>query len=269
MSASTPTDVWRSTDGAAPTAATDHVVAEEPLEIRIAGQTLSVTMRTPGADRELAMGLLYAEGVIAAPHDVLEVRQASGGPTRNVVDVIPAPGVAADLSHLARHVIVSSACGLCGKTTLDALHRRLPTIDSGVRVGASTLLTLPARLAEAQPTFARTGGLHAAALFDAGGTLLAAREDVGRHNAVDKVVGWAFLERRLPLGHHVLLVSGRASFEIVQKAIAAGIPVVGAVSAPSSAAITLADQGGQTLIAFLRPPRLTIYTHRDRLRFGP
>jgi FdhD protein len=259
--------VWRSAAGAAPSAHQDVLAAEEPLEIRVGGAPVSVTMRTPGHDRELAVGFLLSEGLIARRDDLAEVRQSAGGAQRNVVDVRLAPGVAIDLTQLTRHVFASSSCGLCGKATIEAVHQRLPPITAEVTVDADVLLALPERLRAAQPDFARTGGLHAAGLFDLAGRLLLAREDVGRHNAVDKVLGAGLLDGALPFGAHVLLVSGRASFEIVQKALAGGVPIVAAVSAPSSLAVSLAAEGGQTLVGFLRPPNLNVYTRPDRIRF--
>jgi FdhD protein len=261
------TRVWRSVAGAPPTAADDVLAGEEPLEIRVGGAPVSVTMRTPGHDRELAVGFLLSEGLIASRDDLADVRQAAGGAQRNVIDVRPAPGVAVDLTHLTRHVFASSSCGLCGKATIEAVHRRLAPITADAAVDADVLLALPERLRAAQPDFARTGGLHAAGLFDTNGRLLLAREDVGRHNAVDKVLGAGLLAGDLPFGAHVLLVSGRASFEIIQKALAGGIPIVAAVSAPSSLAVSLAAESAQTLVGFLRPPHLNVYTRPDRIRF--
>ncbi|HWP67279.1 MAG TPA: formate dehydrogenase accessory sulfurtransferase FdhD [Candidatus Limnocylindria bacterium] len=260
--------VWRSDDGRRPAATTDAVVVEEPLEIRVAGTAVSVTMRTPGHDRELALGFLVSEGLLAERADVECVVQSPGGPGANLLDVRPAPGVRLALDRLTRHVFTSSSCGLCGKTAIEAVRHHFPPIADDVEVDARTLLALPAALAAAQTAFARTGGLHAAAVFAVDGTLVAVREDVGRHNAVDKVIGHGFAEGCLPWRRHMLLVSGRASFEIVQKALAAGIPIVAAVSAPSSLAVSFADESGQTLIGFLRPGRLNVYTHHRRVRFA-
>jgi len=259
--------VWRSEAGRPPAQGTDAVVVEEPLEVRVDGQAVSVTMRTPGHDRELALGFLVSEGVLAVPADVRAVTQSGGGPSANVIDVLPAPGTTLALDRLTRHVFTSSSCGLCGKTAIEAVHHHFPPLEDEVRVAAATVLALPAQLAAAQATFARTGGLHAAAVFAADGSLVVLREDVGRHNAVDKVLGYGFAAGLLPWRGHVLLVSGRASFEIAQKALAGGLPVVAAVSAPSSLAVSFADESGQTLIGFLRPGRLNVYTHPRRLRF--
>jgi len=259
--------VWRSTDGGPPSADSDALVVEEPLEIRCGGEALSVTMRTPGHDRELALGFLVSEGVLADPASVRDVVQSAGGPSANVIDVRLAQGVHVELERLTRHVFTSSSCGLCGKTAIEAVHHQLPPLDDDVMVDARTVLDLPVALAAAQTAFARTGGLHAAAVFAADGSLLVVREDVGRHNAVDKVLGYGFAAGLLPWRGHILLVSGRASFEIVQKALAARIPIVAAVSAPSSLAVSFADESNQTLIGFLRPGRLNVYTHPHRIRF--
>jgi len=259
--------IWRSEDGRSPAPGSDAVVVEEPLEIRVGGHALSITMRTPGHDRELALGFLVSEGVLARATDVLAVAQTPGGPAANVIDVRPAPGIELALERLARHVFTSSSCGLCGKTAIEAVHHHFPPLDDDCAIAAGTLLDLPARLAAVQTTFARTGGLHAAAVFSTDGALVVVREDVGRHNAVDKVLGYGFAAGLLPWRGHVLLVSGRASFEIAQKALAGGIPVVAAVSAPSSLAVSFAEESGQTLVGFLRPGRFTLYAHPRRVRF--
>jgi FdhD protein len=258
--------VWRAESGRELAAGTDAVVVEEPLEIRVGGRAVSVTMRTPGHDRELALGFLVSEGVLAAPTDVRAVVQSAGGPLANVIDVEPAPGIDLGLERLTRHVFTSSSCGLCGKTAIEAVHHHFPPLEDDVVVAASTILGLPAQLAAAQAAFARTGGLHAAAVFGPDGSLVVLHEDVGRHNAVDKVLGHGFAAGLLPWRRHVLLVSGRVSFEIVQKALAGGLPVVAAVSAPSSLALAAAEESGQTVIGFLRPGRLNVYTHPRRVR---
>lgn len=262
-----PTRVWRSEAGRAPTADTDRLAGEEPLEIRVDGQPVSVTMRTPGADDELAAGFLVSEGVVREASQVARVEPFATGGTGNVVDVRLAPGHAVDLARLTRHVFASSSCGLCGKVTIEAVRGEFPPLEAGPTIDASVLLALPDRLRAAQPAFDATGGLHAAALFDVGGRLLVAREDVGRHNAVDKVLGWGLLRGLLPFDRHVLVVSGRASFEIVQKALAGRISIVAAVSAPSTLAVELAEESGQTLVGFLRPPRLNVYAGPERIRF--
>ncbi len=245
--------------------ADDLLAAEEPLEIRVRGRAVSVTMRTPGHDEELVAGFLVGEGIIRRREDVEAIRRcphASGG---GVLDVLIAPGVAFDVEALTRHVFASSSCGVCGAATLDALRKRFAPLDQGPVIAAHALLAMPLALRAVQATFEETGGLHAAGLFDAAGRLMLSREDVGRHNAVDKVVGHALLAGRLPLSSHVLLVSGRASFEIVQKAWAAGIAVVAAVSAPSSLAADLAEESNMTLVGFLRPGRFNVYTHAGRV----
>ena len=244
----------------------DELAVEEPLEIRVRGRAISVTMRTPGHDDELAAGFLLSEGMIARPADVLRVEPCDREGAGNVVNVVLEPTVHVDFERLTRHVFASSSCGLCGKASIDAVHGQFKPVESDATVDVSTLLQLPARMHGAQSTFHRTGGLHAAALFDAEGNLIVLREDVGRHNAVDKVLGHAFTRGLLPLDRHVLLVSGRASFEIVQKALAGRIPIVVAVSAPSSLAVEFAEANDQTLVGFLREGRMNIYAHARRIR---
>jgi len=250
----------------------DSLAVEEPLEIQIDGEPFTVTMRTPGHDLDLALGFLVAEGVVRGPEDVVSARHcpdaardADGNPTHNVVTVDLAPGVARP--EPARHRLVSSACGVCGTASIDAVATRSPYVLALDQVGldVGTLAGLPARMRTAQAVFERTGGLHAAALFSADGQLLCLREDVGRHNAVDKVAGWAFAQGRLPLRGQVLQVSGRASFELVQKAWMAGCPVLAAVSAPSSLAADLAAAAGMTLIGFSRGERFSVYTGAERI----
>ncbi|MGV0794198.1 formate dehydrogenase accessory sulfurtransferase FdhD [Mycolicibacterium sp. XJ1819] len=251
----------------------ETLVVEEPLEIRVNGNPITVTMRTPGSDIELAQGFLLTEGVVGRREDVLTVRYCKGaGPenlnTYNVLDVTLATDVAMPDLDVTRNFYTTSSCGVCGKASLDAVQlisRHCPGDDPSV-VAADTLSSLPARLRDAQKVFAATGGLHAAALFDVDGTQLAVREDIGRHNAVDKVIGWALEQNRIPLTATVLLVSGRVSFELTQKAVMAGIPVLAAVSAPSSLAVDLASQSGLTLVAFLRGESMNVYTRPDRVR---
>ncbi|MFO0828773.1 MAG: formate dehydrogenase accessory sulfurtransferase FdhD [Phycisphaerales bacterium] len=245
-------------------AADDLIASEEPLEIRVAGRSMSVTMRTPGADEELAVGFLVGEGVIARREDVEHVRLCERE-TGTLVDVLVCPSVVVDFARLTRHVFASSSCGVCGIATIDAIRRQFPPLGQGPNVAATTIQSLVDLLHAAQPTFHKTGGLHAAGLFDASGALVVAREDVGRHNAVDKVIGHATLAGLFPLREHLLVVSGRASFEIVQKALAARIPIVAAVSAPSSLAIDLARESNVTLIGFLREGRFTVYAHPERV----
>jgi len=244
----------------------DSLAAEEPLEIRIGSAPLTVTMRTPGHDLELAAGLLLAEGIVHSSTGIAALRQAdpeNGTPSNRVEVTLANPDL--NLDALQRNFLSTSACGLCGKATIDAIRRRhLPRPDPGFRIDPELLCRLPDVLRASQPVFSRTGGLHAAALFDAAGALLAIREDIGRHNAVDKVLGWALLQNLLPLSRHILLVSGRGGFEIVQKALAAGLPVLASVSAPSSLAVRLARELGLTLVGFLRGRRFVVYSGEFR-----
>lgn len=247
----------------------DTLVGEEPLEIRVGHQgeprrPLAVTMRTPGQDLDLALGFLFTEGLIGSADDVLTAQlcAATDEPnTYNVVDVTLAPHVPPPQTDPTRNFYTTSSCGVCGKASIDAVRTRsrFDVHPDQSTVDALTLAALPDRLRAAQATFERTGGLHAAGLFTAGGDLVCVREDVGRHNAVDKVVGWALREGRVPLTGHVLLVSGRASFELVQKAWMAALPVLLAVSAPSSLAVDLATEAGLTLVGFLRGPTMNVY----------
>jgi FdhD protein len=243
----------------------DEAVVEEPLEIRVAGRGVGVTMRTPGQDEELVIGFLVGEGLISGPGDVEHVRPCDRA-TGDVVDVIVSAGVAVDFARLTRHVFASSSCGVCGRASIDAMRHRFPGAADGPRVPSRVLHGVAAKLRAVQPTFDQTGGLHAAGLFDASGELAVAREDVGRHNAVDKVVGWALMRGMLPLSAYFLVVSGRVSFEIVQKALAAGIPLIAGVSAPSSLAIDLCLESNMTLIGFLREGRFNVYAHPLRVR---
>ncbi|MEU1656590.1 formate dehydrogenase accessory sulfurtransferase FdhD [Streptomyces griseofuscus] len=264
--------VLRIRDGAV-TTRPDTLVAEEPLEIRLNGKPLAITMRTPGDDFALAAGFLVSEGVLATASDLQNIVYcagaiADGSNTYNVVDVRTAPGVSLPGFTLERNVYTSSSCGLCGKASLDAVRTttRWPIADSPrLRVTPALLSGLPERLREAQRVFDRTGGLHAAALFTEDGELLDIKEDVGRHNAVDKLVGRALQNGELPLSRTVLLVSGRASFELAQKAVMAGIPMLAAVSAPSSLAVDLAAETGLTLVGFLRGGSMNVYAGDDRI----
>lgn len=251
----------------------ETLVVEEPLEIRVNSVPVTVTMRTPGSDVELAQGFLLTEGVISRRGDVLTVQYcrgaetADGTNTYNVLDVTLHPDVPPPDTDVTRNFYTTSSCGVCGKASLEAvrLSSRYSPGDDPASVSRAALTAMPAQLRAAQKVFASTGGLHAAALFTADGTLVVVREDVGRHNAVDKVIGWALEANRIPLGGTVLLVSGRASFELTQKAVMAGIPVLAAVSAPSSLAVDLATQSGLTLIAFLRGDSMNIYSRADRV----
>lgn len=259
-------------DGAV-TTRPDTLVAEEPLEIRLNGRPLAITMRTPGDDFALAAGFLVSEGVIGEGSEVQSIvycagATADGVNTYNVVDVKLAPGVAVPDITLERNVYTTSSCGLCGKASLDAVRtttRHAIADAPPVRVTPALLAALPDRLRDAQRVFDRTGGLHAAALFSPEGELLDIREDVGRHNAVDKLVGRALTDDRLPLSQSILLVSGRASFELAQKAVMAGIPMLAAVSAPSSLAVDLAAESGLTLVGFLRGQSMNVYAGDHRI----
>ncbi|HST15507.1 MAG TPA: formate dehydrogenase accessory sulfurtransferase FdhD [Gaiellaceae bacterium] len=239
--------------------ATDVVAVEEPLEIRIGGRPVAVTMRTPGHDEELALGFALSEGLrperARLPDDL----------AANTVE-LDAPGF--DPDRLVRSFYTSSSCGVCGKGALEAVAVEAPRVASDLRIGAAVVAALPDRLREAQPAFDATGGIHATGLFDGGGALLCLREDVGRHNAMDKVIGWAFRDGRLPLADAVLCVSGRLSFELVQKAAVAGCPILVAVGAPSSLAVELAGDRGVTLCGFVRGGRMNIYTEPWRIDVG-
>ncbi|GAF42373.1 FdhD protein homolog [Rhodococcus wratislaviensis NBRC 100605] len=252
----------------------DSLAVEEPLEIRVGGRSLSVTMRTPGDDIDLVHGFLLTEGVIENRDDVSVVRYCdgvdeSGANTYNVLDVVLAEGVPAP-GGPERRFVTSSACGVCGKASLDQVRTRsrFPLSGNDLSVTAATLSSMPATLRAGQRIFDSTGGLHAAGLFTPDGALVALREDVGRHNAVDKVLGWALTQDRVPLSGSVLLVSGRASFELVQKSVMAGVPMLGAVSAPSSLAVDLALESGTTLVGFLRGESMNVYAGAQRVKTG-
>ncbi|WP_035848435.1 formate dehydrogenase accessory sulfurtransferase FdhD [Kitasatospora azatica] len=249
----------------------DALAAEEPLEIRVGGEALTVTMRTPGQDFDLVAGFLVGEGLLHGGEQLAALRycagtDAEGANTYNVVDATLRGATALPLSA-HRNLLTTSACGLCGRDTVDAVrtHVRWPVGADPLTVPTAVLYGLPDALRAAQRTFDSTGGLHAAGLFAPDGELLCAREDVGRHNAVDKVIGWALREGRLPLTGHLLLVSGRASFELTQKAALAGLPLLAAVSAPSSLAVELAEELGLTLVGFLRGESANVYSRADRI----
>lgn len=250
----------------------DALAAEEPLELRVGGKALAVTMRTPGRDVELAHGFLLTEGVIGGRKDVQVARYCDGVDdegrnTYNVLDVALAPGVPAPDAGVERNFYTTSSCGICGKATLEAvrMRSRFDTGSADFTVGQEVLAALPDALRARQRVFDATGGLHAAALFDSAGGLLVVREDVGRHNAVDKAIGWAVLENQIPLHDKGLLVSGRASFELVQKATMAGMPMLAAVSAPSSLAVELAAERRMTLVGFLREGGMNVYAGEKRI----
>lgn len=258
--------------GAVAEARPETLVVEEPLELRVDGTPITVTMRTPGADVELAQGFLLTEGLIAQREDLVAVRYCRGADddgvnTYNVLDATLALHVPAPDVDVTRNFYTTSSCGVCGKASLEAVRlssKHCPGDDPST-VAATALSAMPAQLREAQKVFNSTGGLHAAALFTTGGDMLVVREDIGRHNAVDKVIGWALEHNRIPSTGTVLLVSGRASFELTQKAVMAGIPILAAVSAPSSLAVDLAAQSGLTLVAFLRGDSMNVYTRPDRV----
>lgn len=268
----------------------DVTAREEPLEIRVEGRSVAVVMRTPGHDEELVAGFLVSEGVITSARDVLEISQcpSTGNKYGNVVDVLLAGSAVVNWDSLTRHVFSASSCGICGKTSIESVFQRFPVLKartqcsvpgaqskdasnavsehSDFRVSPALLASLPAKLRASQATFTQTGGLHASAIFDEHGEMLVLREDVGRHNALDKVLGWALQRRLLPFHRHILLVSGRVSFELMQKALAAGVPIVAAISAPSSLAVQFANDSGQTLVGFLRGETMNVYTHPDRVK---
>ena len=235
------------------------------MEIRVRGRSIAITMRTPGNDDELAAGFLLTEGVIGAPGDVVRIEPCTSDEQDNVVNVTLAPEVSVDFERLTRHVFTSSSCGLCGKASIEAVRTQFGPVDSDTVVTGATMIGLPRKLRAAQPTFDRTGGLHAAVVFDAAGELVVSREDVGRHNAVDKVLGYGLMHGLLPFDRHVLLVSGRVSFEIMLKALAGRVPIIAAISAASSLAAQFATENDQTLVGFLRDGRMNIYANPRRI----
>lgn len=251
----------------------DQLATEEPLEIRLVSpqKTLAVTMRTPGADFELTAGFLYGEGVVSKREDIQRISycvdpDVDGEQRYNIVNIELREGLSVDLSPLERHFFTTSACGVCGKASLESLGLRgYPAISKELKVPVEVIYSLPEQLRSAQRVFSATGGLHAAALFNTQGELLSVREDVGRHNALDKLVGSALLSGQLPLDNHIVMVSGRSSFEILQKCLAAGVPIVCAVSAPSSLAVAIAKEFGITLVGFLRGERFNVYSGKERL----
>lgn len=240
----------------------DEVAVEEPLEIRIEGHSVAVVMRTPGHDRELAAGFLLTEALIHSPNDIFEITTCGGD---NIINVTLRDPRVFDPARLTRNIFSSSSCGICSKATIDAVRQEFPPTRSDVTVSIDTLRALPTRLR--QPTFARTGGLHACALFNANGELQDLREDVGRHNALDKLIGRALLDEQLPLSDRILFLSGRVSFEMAQKALAAGIPIVAAISAPTSLAVEFARENNQTLVGFVRGETMNIYAGAERVAF--
>lgn len=247
----------------------DNVAVEEPLEIRIEGQSVAVLMRTPGHDRELAAGFLVSENIVRKADEIFEItvcgENAAGSDETNIVNVTLKDPVRFDASKFSRNLVSSSSCGICGKASIEAISKQFAPIDSKLKIPGSVLLDLPAHLSAAQKTFQLTGGLHACALFEEDGTLVALREDVGRHNALDKLIGHALFENRLPLSQQILLLSGRVSFEMVQKALAAGIAIIAAISAPTSLAVEFARANNQTLVGFLRGKEMNIYASAGRI----
>jgi FdhD protein len=247
----------------------DDLATEEPLEIRIEGQSVAVLMRTPGNDRELAAGFLVSENIVRKADDVFEItvcgENAAGTDETNVVNVTLKNPACFDAAKFSRNLISSSSCGICGKASIESITKQFAPIKSEIKIAGALLSDLPARLAEAQKTFQLTGGLHACALFEKDGTLIALREDVGRHNALDKLIGYALLQNSLPLHRQVLLLSGRVSFEMVQKALAAGIAIIAAISAPTSLAVEFARANNQTLVGFLRGSEMNIYAGAERI----
>jgi FdhD protein len=248
-----------------PKSAQDEIACEEPLELRVDTRSVAVVMRTPGHDEELAAGFLVSEGLIRHRDQIADLRLNCRNRAGNVLDVFLRPDVTVDFGRLTRHVFAASSCGLCGKASIQAVRSQFPRIRQRFQIPAPVLTGLPAKMAAAQATFSRTGGLHAAAIFTGDGELIALREDVGRHNAVDKLLGRALLDGQLPLAGRLLLVSGRTSFEILQKALAGGLAVVAAVGAPSSLAVDFARANGQTLVGFLRDGRFNVYAGASRI----
>lgn len=253
--------------GRATRRAKDQLASEEPLEVRVNTRPVVVTMRTPGHDDELAAGFLLTEGLVQSATDIQRIVPYARNTSGNVLDVFLSPNVTVDFAKLTRHVFASSSCGLCGKASIDSVRQQFEKVRSRVKLPVDVLRSLPEQLRQGQTAFEASGGLHAAAIFDLRGRMVAVREDVGRHNAVDKVLGFGLLNGLLPFDRHVLMVSGRASFEIMQKALAARVPIVAAVSAPSSLAVRFAAESGQTLAGFVRGDRLNIYSRPERIRF--
>ena len=267
-----PTTAWQVTkiSSAGAAQSPDVLAREEPLEIRVNGQSIAVTMRTPGHDEELAAGFLWTERLITAPSALLSVGHCPGKTAEERENIVLAyvNGKGLVEEGWQRNFTASSSCGICGKASIEAVRQAAEPIQSALRVGSDVLRRLPPRLRAAQDTFERTGGLHAAGLFDAAGDLILLREDVGRHNAVDKMIGAALFREMLPLADCIVLVSGRAGFEIVQKCLLAGVPIVAAVGAPSSLAVELAAASGMTLVGFLRESSMNVYTGAERIVSG-
>ena len=259
--------IHRLADGSTPGSSTDEVVIEEPLEIRIEGAPVAIAMRTPGQDEELAAGWLLSEGIAKSAADIAAIVPKPGGDGQRaaMVDVMLRDPARFDAARHRRSLVSNASCGLCGAATVDQVLRDFAKVTSPFCIGANLLSGMPGLLFAGQTAFRRTGGVHACGLFDAAGKLIALREDVGRHNALDKLLGRALLDGMLPLSQHVIFLSGRVSFEMIQKALAAGVPVVAAIGAPSSLAIDLAVRGGQTLVAFIRGATMNVYAGIERL----
>jgi FdhD protein len=248
--------------------APDELAVEEPLEIRIDDEPIAVTMRTPGDDFELAAGFLRTEGIFSEPSQIGAMRycgEEKNPAYRNIINVTPAAGVRLDLARLKRNFYATSSCGVCGKAAIENIRTEAKPLNGKFRLKLDVFYRLGTAMRSAQTVFEKTGGLHAAGLFDTHGALLDLREDIGRHNATDKVIGRMFLDGKLPLDKHLLLVSGRASFEIMQKALMAGVPIVCAVSAPSSLAVEFAREAGMTLVGFLRSDQFNVYSGAERI----
>ncbi len=257
--------VLRYVAGAVPKEQPDELAAEEPLELRIEGHSVAVMMRTPGHDRELAAGFLLTENLIRKPADIFDITPCGGTSDDHVLNVTLRDPKMFNPAKLTRNIFSSSSCGVCSKATIEAVRQSFAPIKGDCEISTEALLRLPAALRARQETFRRTGGLHACALFDLQGNLETLREDVGRHNALDKLIGHSLLENRLPARDRVLLLSGRTSFEMMQKALAAGIPIVAAISAPTSLAVEFARENNQTLVGFIRGETMNVYAGAQRV----
>ena len=248
----------------------DEIAVEEPVELWINGQNVAVFMRTPGNDEELAAGFLLSEGIIQCTEDIQHIAATKfcvHDKEENLIAVELGSAIKVDPGCFSRNLVISSSCGVCSQSSIDAIHRKFPPVSSDLQLEPHLLYSMPKRLLQAQDAFNSTGGIHACALFSADGKLLVLREDVGRHNALDKVLGYALFQKWLPLKDNILLLSGRSSFELVQKAVSGGVPIIAALGAPSSLAIGLAQEYGQTLIGFLGEKRMNLYTHPQRVCF--
>ena len=261
-------EIVRCTDGRPSQVRPDEVAIEEPLEIRVEGQAVAVAMRTPGQDRELAAGWVWSEGIVSSADEIADIVMRPGEESQRsaMVDVMLQDPARFEVEKHRRNVLTNASCGLCGAASIEQVLRTFPKLADPFHIDVGVLYRLPQRLQTEQRTFQKTGGVHACALFDGKGELVALREDVGRHNALDKLVGWGVLAGRVPFAETILLLSGRVSFEMVQKALAAGVPIIAAIGAPSSLAVELARNSGQCVAAFLRGSTLNVYTGLERLR---